>query len=514
MKFILSEIQILNLLECLRVTSGQKLFESISSENPFTVIAEKLLDKIGLTTEKTTDKTEALMAFEKACDATPQNIRKLPMMSDFEEEIGMVGVKSEKEIESAISKITQKPENLLKFFELLAKVSPKEVSNLVEKALEKSLDKKVFDALKEIVANPSPTQSLEKILEDSGITDERIKKLITQYWKPKVEIGTNLKLGEPNIMDEPIPQAPKIEIPTTPRKKFSPEFKLELKTNKDLYKKKYGEDAYLNLRQDFMSGSISSEEFLERLKPKTLQLAKANFDIKFGINFSKKEVKNIENMISNFKKGEFSESWVVLEKFNKEHKVPIYFYDRNWVERHFSPKEAENWMKCDGMAFAEPKQIWINEERYQYFSEDYFRNLVYHESAHIKDPSITNEKLELRYDISEYYTDKYFFHQWEKVANRSGASGYLTGGVRSLIKNNFSKEYILNLLSNMKNIIKSSSSTVDLDALLQVGFGDMISSNIKTFREWSEKFPQDYKKFMINLYKNIDSLEEMVNRIM
>jgi len=219
-------------------------------------------------------------------------------------------------------------------------------------------------------------------------------------------------------------------------------------------------------------------------------------------------------MISNFKKGEFSESWVVLEKFNKEHKVPIYFYDRNWVERHFSPKEAENWMKCDGMAFAEPKQIWINEERYQYFSEDYFRNLVYHESAHIKDPSITNEKLELRYDISEYYTDKYFFHQWEKVANRSGASGYLTGGVRSLIKNNFSKEYILNLLSNMKNIIKSSSSTVDLDALLQVGFGDMISSNIKTFREWSEKFPQDYKKFMINLYKNIDSLEEMVNRIM
>ena len=275
---------------------------------------------------------------------------------------------------------------------------------------------------------------------------------------------------------------------------------------------KFGQQKYDELLSEYIQGKITKEAFLKNLNSATGDTYKmAKMVVQSGLKFSKAELNGISELAPLIKKGE--ESVLKLELtvngVNREIDVIVSSF----------PKQT-----FKGKAVGRNK-IYMNLDKLVGKSVEEIRQVLSHEAAHIKDPSLVSPKLNKSYDkimnakateLSNYETayakasetgkgaedaikagkkyqdlyQRYRYHPQEIVANNQMILNNMTSEMESLISKvgpNGAKKELDNLIGYASG--KNSLSKESLGLL-----GDKGSNHLTGLYKYNKKSYNDFLK--------------------
>ena len=275
---------------------------------------------------------------------------------------------------------------------------------------------------------------------------------------------------------------------------------------------KFGQSKYDELLKQYVQGKITKEVFLKTLNSATGDTYKmAKMTVQSGLKFSKAELNGISELASIIKQGE--ESVLKLELrvngVNREIDVIVSSF----------PKQT-----FKGKAVGRNK-IYMNLDKLVGKSVEEIRQVLSHEAAHIKDPSLVSPKLNKSYDkimnakateLSNYETayakasetgkgaedaikagkkyqdlyQRYRYHPQEIVANNQMILNNMTSEMESLISKvgpNGAKKELDNLIGYASG--KNSLSKESLGLL-----GDKGSNHLTGLYKYNKKSYNDFLK--------------------
>jgi hypothetical protein len=183
-----------------------------------------------------------------------------------------------------------------------------------------------------------------------------------------------------------------------------------VKSMRNPYIKKFGQQKYDELLGEFISGKLTKEGFINNLKSAGGDTYKlANFSVKGGIKFLESELKGITDLVPYIKNKNFGFYDLKL-RVNGEYKnVRVIVGD--------FPKKSWD-------ALAAEDRIYVNMSRMEGATEQQIRQTLYHEATHIKDPSLVSPKLSKAYKDIENAKDvatNQFKSSYAKAMEPSGS---------------------------------------------------------------------------------------------
>jgi hypothetical protein len=289
---------------------------------------------------------------------------------------------------------------------------------------------------------------------------------------------------------------------------------------------KYGQQKYDELLQQFISGKVTKEGFLNNLKSASGQTYKmAKMAVQGGIKFTKSELNQMSELVPLIKQGK--DRTLKLELIVNGVTKEVDVYAMSFPGETFA-----------GQAVGRNK-IFMNLDNLAGKSDGEIRQILNHEAAHIKDPSIVSPKLNKSYDqiqnakrtgLSNYKTayakasetgkgaddaikagekykdlyQRYLYHPQEIVANNQMILNNMTSEMESLISKvgpNGAKKGLDNLIGYVSG--KNSLSKESLELL-----GDRGSQHLTGLYKYNKKY---YTDFLKKIAKQSEYLKSQLN---
>lgn len=257
------------------------------------------------------------------------------------------------------------------------------------------------------------------------------------------------------------------------------EFVSQVKSLKPQYIERFGLSAYNDLIKKFKSGVIDKNKFISTLSSASKASPKlANFVTKYGLKFTKDEVKGIHDVTTIIKN---TPSIVGRGLFNT---IPITIRVQTLkgvedvpIKLMTSDKAVKLWgnsyKNSYGAAWGDDIYIIIDNVKKMHPKD--IDQLFYHEITHIKDPSIVSSKLDKIYNSNvvrnspEYFSKNYYFHQRELVANTSKVLQGLSTNTKKIM-GQLGKQKTLQSLDDIINWSKVSNKELSGDAIKLLGY--------------------------------------------
>jgi hypothetical protein len=312
---------------------------------------------------------------------------------------------------------------------------------------------------------------------------------------------------------------------TQASKKLSPLVR-SIESLKPTFVSKFGQQKYEELFQQFISGKISKEGFLNNLKSASGETYKmAKMAVQSGIKFAKSELNQMSELASIIKQG--GDRTLRLE-----------------LIVNGTPREVEVYaMSFPGETFAGEAvgrdRIFMNLDKLVGKSEGEIRQILNHEATHIKDPSLVSPKLNKSYEtiqnaknteLTKYkdayakatetgkgadevinagkkYQDlyqQYLYHPQEIVANNQMILNNMTSEINGLIEKVGAKG-AKNVLDNLVGYT-SGKNALSQEALELLG--DKGSQHLNGLYKYNKKY---YQNFLSKIAKQSEYLKSQLN---
>jgi len=275
-----------------------------------------------------------------------------------------------------------------------------------------------------------------------------------------------------------------------------------IKSTKPQFISRFGQQKYNELLEQLLSGKITKEQFLNTIgSSKAAAPELANFATKFGIKFSQQELQSIENLSKNILSGKPNQIMLANGKDGLK-KVTIALMDSNAIAK--SSPQATN-----ALAFKMGEDmIIINKEKIAGKTLNELQELIGHEMAHIKDPSMVSSKLSSKYvkGSQQASLKNYDLHPWEINAVSSASIQNLTNTTKSWMKY-LPKEQLVGYMDEIINFAKGTQKTFSKPILNMIGNDGVQQMNLlyrndkKGYIEFMKKMAQQasYLKSQLNV---------------
>jgi hypothetical protein len=289
---------------------------------------------------------------------------------------------------------------------------------------------------------------------------------------------------------------------------------------------KYGQQRYDELLQSYISNKITKEGFLNNLKSASGNTSKfANFSVQGGIKFLQSELKSMDDLVPYIKNGTFGSYNIKLNINGVLKDVDVVLVDM--------PKK--NW---EGLASGTDK-IFMNVSKLKGATKEKIKQTLYHEAAHIKDPSMVSKKLRKSYmdiqnaektQISKYkdaynksietgkgadevinagekYKDlyqRYLYHPQEIIANNQMVLNNMTSELNTIVQK-FGTKGAKNILDELVGYT-SGKNTLSKEALGLLGNEGV--GHLNGLYRYNKKYYQDFIK---KIAKQSEYLKSQLN---
>lgn len=295
------------------------------------------------------------------------------------------------------------------------------------------------------------------------------------------------------------------------------------------YIERFGQDSYENLLREFLSGKSESQYFMQSLK--SAQKASpnlANFVTKFGIKFAKDEISQIQKVARELMEVNTGTNIILNTKAGPK-TIKVHMLSKNLVQKYF-PASVE----ANMMADAAGGNIFMVKDNIIKLSPKQIEDVLTHEFAHIKDPSMVASP---KY-IKKYSTEavqgmkdwveaqqwkslgadeiaakkwnsaikKYYLNPNEIIANNSMVLQSFATNTKNL-GNVMNKNQILKGLDDVINFAKGNSSDLSKDAFKLLGYYD---TNISNHFQRIATNPTEYRKFLSKIAQQANYLKSQV----
>ena len=295
------------------------------------------------------------------------------------------------------------------------------------------------------------------------------------------------------------------------------------------YIERFGQDSYENLLREFLSGKSESQYFMQSLK--SAQKASpnlANFVTKFGIKFAKDEISQIQKVARELMEVNTGTNIILNTKAGPK-TIKVHMLSKNLVQKYF-PASVESNMMAD----AAGGNIFMVKDNIIKLSPKQIEDVLTHEFAHIKDPSMVASP---KY-IKKYSTEavqgmkdwvaaqelqslgfqekaaqkwgsaikKYYLNPNEIIANNSMVLQSFATNTKNL-GNVMNKNQILKGLDDVINFAKGNSSDLSKDAFKLLGYYD---TNISNHFQRIATNPAEYRKFLSKIAQQANYLKSQV----
>jgi hypothetical protein len=312
----------------------------------------------------------------------------------------------------------------------------------------------------------------------------------------------------------------------------------DLQSFKPSYIERFGQESYDNLFRDFLSGKSDKEYFIQTLK--SAQKASpnlANFVTKFGIKFGKEEISQIAKVAENAFYS--SSQQVTLQTKSGPRLIKIFTVPKEMVEKNLPANASANMF-----ADASTNSIYIVKDNVANLTGKQLEDILVHEFAHIKDPSIVKstkfinlynkraikgiedwanatklrnlEKSGLTglgdkaAKLEKSGMEKYYLNPNEIIANNTMVIQQLATNTSNL-KNIRTKKEILSGLDNIISFAKGSSTNWSEDAAKLLGYND---PNISQHFQYLVNKPSEYRKLWTKLAQQAEYLKSQIKLAM
>jgi hypothetical protein len=303
----------------------------------------------------------------------------------------------------------------------------------------------------------------------------------------------------------------------------------DLQSFKPAYIERFGQESYDNLLREFLSGKSDKEYFVGVLRDGTKASPNlANFVTKFGIKFAKDEVSQIQKLASELMEVNTTKNIIITTKEGTK-TIKVHMVPKNMVQKYF-PASAEANMFAD----AAGGNVFMVKDNVKNLSSKQIEDVLTHEFAHIKDPSlVASPKFIKKYSteaiqgIEDYVQStqlknlgfeakatekmnsaikKYYLNPNEIIANNTMVLQSFASTTKSLSKV-MNKNQILKGLDDVINFAKGSSSKLSDDAYRLLGYYD---TNISNHFQNMATNPAEYRKLLAKLAQQAAYLKSQV----
>jgi hypothetical protein len=298
---------------------------------------------------------------------------------------------------------------------------------------------------------------------------------------------------------------------------------------KPQYIARYGKEAYDNLLGQLLSGKADKNYFIQTLSSaKSANPSITNFVTKFGIKFGSDEVQQIQKIASKVLDDDLVKQ-VVLNSKTGPRTINVYTVPRDLVAKQL-PASASSQMFADNAGNA----VYIIKDNVGNLSLKNIEDLLTHEFAHIKDPSVvkspkfikkySTEALEGLKNWSQAndlynlgFQDKaqtlfnkgikqYYLNPNEIIANNTMVLQNFSTNTKNL-GNIMNKNQLIGALDGVINWSKGSAASWSDDVSKVLGYYDQTISN--HFKYLSQN-PVEYRKFISKLAQQAEYLKSQV----
>jgi hypothetical protein len=311
--------------------------------------------------------------------------------------------------------------------------------------------------------------------------------------------------------------------------KLSPSVVKSVESLKPTFIKKFGQQKYDDLLSKYIQGKITKESFLKSLNSATGDTYKmAKMAVQSGLKFSKAELNGISELASLIKQGE--ESVLKLELtvngVNREIDVIV----NSFPKQTFKGKAVGR------------NRIYMNLDKLAGKSVEEIRQVLSHEAAHIKDPSMVSQVYRDSYNTTRKLVDaadkkfnylataaektgkgvgdavkagedfvgqfqKYQFHPQEIVANNQMVLNNMATEIEGLISQ-IGPEGVKKELNNLINYAsgKQALSKENLKLL-----GNKGSEHLTGLYKYNKKYYQDFLKKIAKQSEYLKSQLSLMN---
>lgn len=364
-----------------------------------------------------------------------------------------------------------------------------------------------------------------------------VKETSSAVWKAiasKMASGAVLTKAESDLVKQVASNAGSVKtLVSAASKKLSPLVQ-QVKEFKPRYVRIYGQDEYEKLLRDFLTGKTDDVYFLKSLQiAQNAQPGLANFVTKFGIKFGSDEISQIQKIARDvyFDYDTGMVKHVVLNTKAGPRTIRVFTVSREWVAKHL-PKNASTMM----LASNEANAVFIMKDNVKDISLTNMGNILTHEFAHIKDPSIVKSSAYMKKYETEYLkglrilnlADKarelgntkraqslfnkgvnlYYLDPREIIANNAMVLQSFATNTKNLVKRgqNNSGE-IIKILNGVTNWTKGSVKSWSDDVSKILGYDD---PNISYHFNMLKQNPTEYRKFLAKLAQQSEYLKSQV----
>jgi hypothetical protein len=284
----------------------------------------------------------------------------------------------------------------------------------------------------------------------------------------------------------------------------------EVKTFKGPYIEKFGLDKYDRILSQFITGKIDKKTFIDTLKSGQIAWGPwTDFTINSGVKFSQWEINQIRNVVDELKSP--VTQTISLDTYagkNVTYAVKKY----KSTDPYIISMERET-----AAAFADPwkKEIVLITDNIATLSDDDLINVLTHEIAHLKDPSIVKSPkfmqsfnaLSLNYSDPVEYS-KYVLHPFERIANTGMALETFVTATKNA-QRTMSRQQMLAALDNIIQFSGGNVTTLSDDAQ-RLMFSDKPTGTVTDFYTQMSKDPLEYKNLWSKIRKQAIELKSTI----
>ena len=318
---------------------------------------------------------------------------------------------------------------------------------------------------------------------------------------------------------------------TEASKKISPIIK-EIQSFKPGYVERYGQDAYEKLFREFLTGSSDKEYFLQSLKAgQKASPNLANFVTKFGIKFAKDEISQIQKVARELMEVNTGTN-IILNTKSGPRTVKVFLVSKNSIQKVFPANVGA--AEANMMADATGGNIFMVKDNIAKLSPKQIEDVLTHEFAHIKDPSmVASPKFIKKYSTEAVQGMKDWVEaqQWKNLGADEIASKKWNSAIKKyylnpneIIANNamvlqnfatntknlgnvMNKSRILKGLDDVITFAKGNSQKLSDDAYKLLGYYD---TNVMDHFQRLATSPTEYRKFLAKIAQQANYLKSQV----
>jgi hypothetical protein len=291
----------------------------------------------------------------------------------------------------------------------------------------------------------------------------------------------------------------------------------DISSLKPTYIQRFGQQKYETLLEEFVTGKIDKNVFIKILKSaEKSSIKSANFVSQYGIKFSQNELNQIHQYTNFIKRLPKVLTKDVLNSINPTIEVMTIDGPKTIRLKFITSKQAvkmwgEKYKDIFGGAL--DNEIYFIVDNIKKMSPTDLDQLFYHEFAHVKDPSMVSSKLNQSYNSNvvrysdEYFSNKYYFHPRELVANTAKILNGLSTNVKNIMKT-MGKDRVIQGLDDIISWSKGVKKDFTQDMTKILGYDQKY---VREHFDFLQKNPTEYRNLVSKVAQQAEYLKSQVN---